>query len=90
MKDFKANVLDTEGIVEQLRLTEGVEIAVFAYQLTKKSYKFSLRAKNYADVNVIATGFGGGGHVKAAGFEATGVYSEILAQVLEEAKKQLK
>ena len=90
MKDFKANVLDTEGIVEQLRLTEGVEIAVFAYQLTKKSYKFSLRAKNYADVHVIATGFGGGGHVKAAGFEATGVYSEILAQVLEEAKKQLK
>ena len=62
MKDFKVNVLDTEGIVEQLRLTEGVEIAIFAYQLTKKSYKFSLRAKNYADVNVIATEFGGGGH----------------------------
>ena len=90
MKDFKANVLDTEGIVEQLRLTEGVEIAIFAYQLTKKSYKFSLRAKNYADVNVIAKEFGGGGHVKAAGFEATGVYEEILNKVLEEAKKQIR
>ena len=90
MKDFKANVLDTEGIVEQLRLTEGVEIAIFAYQLTKKSYKFSLRAKNYADVNVIAREFGGGGHVKAAGFEATGVYEEILNKVLEEAKKQIR
>ena len=40
------------------------------YQLTKKTYKFSLRAKTYVDVNEIATEFGGGGgHVRAAGFE---------------------
>ena len=38
MKDFKANVLDTEGIVEQLRLTDGVEVAIFTYQLTKKNF----------------------------------------------------
>ena len=90
MKDFKANVLDTEGIVEQLRLTDGVEIAVFAYQMTKKTFKFSLRAKNYADVNIIATKFGGGGHVKASGFEATGVYEELLAELLEEIKLQIR
>ena len=90
MKKFKAAVTDTEGIVEQLRLTEGVEIAVFSYQLNKKSFKFSLRAKNYADVNVIATKFGGGGHVKAAGFEATGSLKDIMEQVLAEAEKQIR
>ncbi len=90
MKDFKATPLDTEGIVEQLRLTEGVEVAVFIYQLTKKSFKFSLRAKEYVDVSEIAEGFGGGGHVKAAGFDATGNYNELLKSLLEEIKKRLK
>jgi len=90
MKEFKANALDTEGIVEQLRLTDGVEVAVFAYQMTKKTFKFSLRAKNYADVNAVAVTFGGGGHVKAAGFEATGDYQEILKQLLKEIEPQLK
>ncbi len=90
LKEFKANVTDTEGIVEQLRLTEGVEIAIFSYQLTKKNYKFSLRAKDYADVNKIATAMGGGGHVKAAGFDATGNRKDILEQVIRLAREQLK
>lgn len=89
-KQFKANTTDTEGIVEQLRLTEGVEVAVFIYQLTKKCFKFSLRSKNYVDVSVIATKFGGGGHLHAAGFEAEGDPDDILGKVLTMVEEQLK
>lgn len=89
-KQFKASSLDTEGIVEQLRLTEGVEVAVFIYQLTRKSYKFSLRSKNYVDVSEIATKFGGGGHIHAAGFEAEGVLDDLLGQVVSMAEEKLK
>ena len=89
-KQFKATSLDTEGIVEQLRLTEGVEVAVFIYQLTRKSYKFSLRSKNYVDVSEIATKFGGGGHIHAAGFEAEGVLDDLLGQVVSMAEEKLK
>ena len=89
-KEFKANNLDTEGIVEQLRLTEGVEVAIFSYQLTKKNVKFSLRSKSYVDVNKIATAFGGGGHVRAAGIDMNGDPGKLLKPILEEVRKQLK
>ena len=89
-KQFKANSTDTEGIVEQLRLTEGVEVAVFIYQLTKKSYKFSLRSKEYVDVSEIAVKFGGGGHLHAAGFETEGEMDDILGRVLTMVEEQLK
>ena len=89
LKEFKANNMDTEGIVEQLRLTEGVEVAIFAYQLTKKTFKVSLRAKNYVDVSKVAEQFGGGGHVRAAGLDGTGTIEEMLPKLLEEIKKQL-
>ena len=89
-KEYKCTTMDTDGIVEQLRLTDGVEVAIFAYQLTKKKIKFSLRAKSYVDVNIIATKFGGGGHVRAAGFETEGEFEEVLKKVIRLAKKQLK
>ena len=51
------------GIVEQLRLTDGVEVAIFLYQTGEEEYKVSLRSKKKIDVAAIATQFGGGGHV---------------------------
>ena len=89
LKEFKATPMDTEGIVEQLRLTEGVEVAVFAYQLTKKTFKVSLRAKNYVDVRAVAEVFGGGGHIRAAGLDGTGTIEDMLPKLLEEIRKQL-
>ena len=50
------------GIVEQLRLTDGVEVAIFLYQTGEEEYKVSLRSKKKIDVAAIATQFGGGGH----------------------------
>lgn len=89
-KECQCSTMDTDGIVEQLRLTDGVEVAVFAYQLNKKTTKFSLRAKSYVDVNEIASTFGGGGHVRAAGFETELEFEEALDKVITLAKKQIK
>lgn len=88
-QEFQADRMDTDGIVEQLRLTDGAEVAVFVYQ-NKDSYKFSLRSKAYVDVSMIAAQFGGGGHVRAAGFEYTGDYQEGLNRVLSLIGEQLK
>ncbi len=89
LKEYKCTPLDADGIVEQLRLTEGVEVAIFAYQLSKDEYKFSMRAKNYVDVSVIATALGGGGHVRAAGFN-TNDFEGSMKKVIEMAEAQLK
>lgn len=88
-EEMKCTKMDTDGIVEQLRQTDGVEVSLFAYQLSDKKFKYSLRAKAKVDVNKVATTFGGGGHVKAAGFESEKPYEEVLATVAELVKAQL-
>lgn len=88
-REYKCTTMDTDGIVEQLRLTAGVEVAIFSYQISKDSYKFSLRSKNDVDVSAIACKFGGGGHIRAAGFETKDDYDKTLQKLLKLIKKQL-
>lgn len=76
------------GIVEQLRLTDGVEVAIFLYQTGEEEYKVSLRSKKKIDVAAIATQFGGGGHVCAAGYTAKGSVYQIINSIGELIEKQ--
>lgn len=76
------------GIVEQLRLTDGVEVAIFLYQTGEEEYKVSLRSKKNIDVAAIATQFGGGGHVRAAGYTAKGSVYQIINSIGELIEKQ--
>lgn len=78
------------GIVEQLRLTDGVEVAIFLYQTGEEEYKVSLRSKKKIDVAAIATQFGGGGHVRAAGYTAKGSVYQIINSIGELIEKQYK
>lgn len=84
-----ASSMDTDGIVDQLRITEGVEVAFFMYQLSKDEYKISLRSNNIVDVSKIACSHGGGGHVRAAGFSMTGEPATIVDAVVEDISNQL-
>ena len=75
---FGVTPMDLDGIVSQLRLTEGVEVAIFLYETGNLEYRVSLRSKNIVDVNEVATYFGGGGHVRAAGVTMTGTFHDIV------------
>lgn len=88
-KQFDACKADTDGIVDKIRVTEGVEVAIFVYQLAPEVYKYSLRSVSYVDVSVIAVAFGGGGHIRAAGFEAKGPLEENFNIILDMIKNQL-
>lgn len=76
------------GIIEQLRLTEGVEVAIFLYETGDDEYKVSLRSKKEIDVSAIAVAFGGGGHVRAAGFLAKGTVHDIVNRIGEMIEEQ--
>lgn len=89
MKKYNVTVNDLDAVVSSIRNVEGVELAMFAYQLEDNKYKFSLRSKKYVDVSKIAVGFGGGGHVRAAGFELQGSLDEVIGKVLEVIKNVL-
>jgi phosphoesterase RecJ-like protein len=89
MKKYHVTVNDLDAVIASIRNVEGAEVAVFAYQLEENKYKFSLRSKKYVDVSKIAVGFGGGGHVRAAGFEISGMLEEVIEKVLATIKKVL-
>lgn len=73
---------DYDGIVEYILTLEGVEVAVFARQLSDTELKFSMRSKHDIDVSAIAESLGGGGHVKAAGFVTTMSFEEAVKQIV--------
>lgn len=76
---------DTDGIVEQLRLTDGVEVAAFIRQDDKELYKVSLRAKTgIVDVSTISVMHGGGGHKMAAGYSLNGTEEEVVATIVKD------
>lgn len=78
-----------EGIVSQLRITKGVEAAVFLYENEEGSFKLSMRSNGKVNVAEIAVRHGGGGHVRAAGATMEGEAKEIIQAVCEEIQEQL-
>lgn len=86
---FGADHNDLEGIVEQLRLTKGVEVAVLISETEEGTSKFSFRSKRFVDVNKVTAVFGGGGHVRAAGCTVQGNWKEPLKTFLEAIEGQL-
>ena len=79
---------DFDGIVNQLRIVKGVECAIFMYQVGTLEYKISLRSCGAVDVAKVASYFGGGGHVRAAGCTMCGTYYDVLNNLSKEIAKQ--
>ena len=69
---------DLDGIVSQLKLTKGIDVAIFMYELEHGTFKVSLRSSEKIDVSVVASYFGGGGHARAAGFITRVSYQILL------------
>ncbi|NDL66322.1 DHH family phosphoesterase [Anaerotalea alkaliphila] len=80
---------DVEGIVQILNDIEGTDCAIFLYGLGDQLYKASLRSKGRVDVCAVASGFGGGGHKKAAGCTMQGPLEESIRSLLQAVGGQL-
>lgn len=80
---------DLDGIVDQLRIIEGVECAIFMYETDSHMYKVSMRSNRQVDVSRIASYFGGGGHIRAAGCTMSGSVHDVVNNLSEHIEKQL-
>lgn len=89
MEFYGVTPKDLDGIVSQLRVTKGIEVAVFLYELESHVYKVSLRSKNETDVSKVAQYFGGGGHKKAAGVTMKGTPHDVLNNLAKQLEIQL-
>ncbi len=77
------------GIIDQLRVTQGVEVAVFIYETEPQCLKVSMRSNGKVDVSKTAVFFGGGGHKKAAGYDAHGFMHDVINNLLAGLAHQL-
>jgi bifunctional oligoribonuclease and PAP phosphatase NrnA len=86
---------DSEGVVDHMRAVEGTAVAVLVRELLSEeregTRKVSLRATDArVDVSQLAREFNGGGHPQAAGFSTTMPYPELVSQLRELVRRQLR
>lgn len=87
---YGARPSDLDGIIDQLRVTKGTEVAVFVYETDFNEFKVSLRSNGMVNVNKIAVFFGGGGHIKAAGCTMNGSVYDVINNLTPHIEAQLK
>lgn len=89
MNIYKVDHTDLDGIIDQLRTVKGAEVAIFIYETKIGEHKVSLRSNGIVNVSEIAHFYGGGGHVKAAGFNIKGKADNAIASILPHIEAQL-
>ena len=90
MEFYQAESYDLEGIIDQLRVTKGVEVAILIHEINTGKYKVSLRSNGDVNVSKIAVYFGGGGHIKAAGCMMHGKVHDVIHNLTVHIESQLK
>ncbi|MFM7775396.1 MAG: DHH family phosphoesterase [Candidatus Kapaibacterium sp.] len=82
---------DLDGMVHHTLSIEGVRCGVLiAERNREREIKLSFRSKGDFTVNAIAKGFGGGGHIYAAGARTTmGTLEEVRAEVIARVSRAL-
>ena len=89
-KLYGINNSDMGGIIDQLRVTKGVEVAILLKEANKREWKVSLRSNYVVDVSKISVQFAGGGPVRAAGCTMYGSAHDCINSLTKEIEKQLK
>lgn len=66
-----------------------MEVAFAVSEVKDKNFKVSIRTKDYADASDIASAFGGGGHLRAAGCRLNGYYEDVVDKLLKAARDRM-
>ena len=90
LREYGADKKDLSGIVNQLRIVKGVDVAVYVYETEENAYKVSMRSgTDEIDLSKVSSYFGGGGHVRAAGCNLKGTKEEVIHKVMEQLALQM-
>ena len=88
MDRYSVTPVELSNVIDTLREVSGTEVAIFLYPVNGE-YKISLRSNYVVDVNKVASAFGGGGHVRAAGGNAKDSPEETITKLLKLIQEQL-
>ncbi len=82
LEKFGASYENTEGLVDLLRSIKGVEVGCLIKEKDGNT-KGSIRTNAYVDAAYISSIFGGGGHIRAAGFSTEICVEKTLEKIVQ-------
>lgn len=74
---------DSDALYQQLQTVKGCEAVIFIREEEEGVCSIGLRSNNSIDVGAIAKSFGGGGHIRAAGFTWSGERAAVGKRILK-------
>jgi bifunctional oligoribonuclease and PAP phosphatase NrnA len=89
LKEADAVMAESEGIIDTLNSIAGLELAILFKEVTSDLTKISVRSRGGVDAAALCAGFGGGGHIRAAGAEIEKSMDEAVKLVLGAAKEAI-
>lgn len=89
LKETNSLPQDAEGVIDEPRKIEGVEVAVMLREEEGGKIKISMRSQGNIDVERIARKYEGGGHKNAAGFTIKGNFQDAKNLILKEIEEGL-
>ena len=79
-----------DDVVSAMRDIDGVELAIVLRELDNGEIRGNIRSQEYFDCSKFAAGFGGGGHIRAAGFTyKDGTIDELAEEVIKRVHSDL-
>ena len=78
-----------EGLASIPMQVEGVEVGVTIKEKEPGKFKVSMRSAESVNVSELCAKLGGGGHIRAAGFEVTGDFDTVVADIIKMIEEQL-
>lgn len=83
--DTGANLEDSDDFINYPKSIDGVEIGILFKEIDDHEVRVGFRSKSFADVNLLAGRFGGGGHERASGCTVRGALADVEALVVSAA-----
>lgn len=80
----------SEGVIDNARCVEGVEVAVLFKEIEPRKIRIGFRSNLWFNVNELAARFGGGGHKRAAGCMMEASLEEARQSVIHAIEEELR
>ena len=87
--EYGAGPDGVDDVVSAMRDIDGVELAIVLRELESGEIRGNVRSQEYFDCSKFAQGFGGGGHVRAAGFTSNMDINELAEEVIKRVQDTL-
>ena len=87
IKSSGVEFVDTDVMIDLIRAVNEVEVVVIFRELGERKTKVSFRSKHTIDVSKLASDFGGGGHVRAAGASLEEPIDTVIGDVISAASE---